>query len=197
MDQRIMEIAERIRELRDVLEISVADMAAQLGTPEAEYREYEAGNLDFSFTFLYRCAQIFHVDIVELLTGEVPKLSFYTVVRAETGLPIKRRKGFSYHHLAYRFKGKMAEPFLVTAPYSEEAQNEPMALSYHAGQEFDYVLEGSLKVQLEDYVEILHPGDAIYYDSGHGHGMVATGGSACTFLAFVIADQKGEEHTDG
>lgn len=39
---------------------------------------------------------------------------------------------------------------------------------------------------MEDYEEILKHGDAIYYDSGRGHGMVAAGGAPCTFLAIVM-----------
>ena len=161
---------------------------------EAEYQEYEAGNKDFSFTFLYNCAQKFGVDIIELLTGETPRLSFYSIVRKGEGLNIERRKGFTYQHMAYRFQDKTAEPFLVTAPYFAEEQDQPIHLSRHPGQEFDYIIKGQLKVQMEGHTEYLHEGDAIYYDSGHGHGMIATGGEECVFLAIVMKDEeeKGE-----
>ncbi|KAA3400755.1 cupin domain-containing protein, partial [Akkermansia muciniphila] len=71
--------------------------------------------------------------------------------------------------------------------------NGDIPLSYHKGQEFDYILEGYLKVMMEDHEEVLCPGDAIYYDSGHGHGMVATGGVPCKFLAVVLKDEETEE----
>lgn len=60
----------------------------------------------------------------------------------------------------------------MTAPYFEEEQEAPIHLSTHVGQEFDYIISGSLKVAMEDHIEILHAGDAIYYDSGPGtrHG---------------------------
>jgi len=47
---------------------------------------------------------------------------------------------------------------------------------------------------MEGHTEYLHEGDAIYYDSGHGHGMIATGGEECVFLAIVMKDEeeKGE-----
>lgn len=188
--QQIQEIAQRIRALREIMEISVDEMAEAAGIPASEYLEAESGEADFSFTFLYNCARRFGVDIVELLTGEKPRLSFYSVVRAGDGLDIKRRKGFNYQHLAYRFTGKIAEPFLVTAPYIEAEQDQPIHLSRHKGQEFDYILSGTLKVRMEDHEEYLKAGDAIYYDSGHGHGMIASGGEPCTFLAVVL---RGEE----
>ena len=49
---------------------------------------------------------------------------------------------------------------------------------------------GDLKIQLEDHCEILHAGDAIYYDSGHGHGMIATGGKECRFIAVVLKEEE-------
>ena len=118
--------------------------------------------------------------MVELVTGENPRLSFYSIVRKDEGLPIKRRAGFNYQHLAYLFKNKTCEPFLVTAPYSESEQDQPIHLSYHKGQEFDYILEGEFEGRSWKITcEILHAGDAIYYDSGRGHGMIATGGKEC------------------
>ncbi len=193
METRILEIAERIRGLREIMGLTVAEMALALDVTEAEYLAHEQGETDFNFTFLYKCADQFGVDIVELLTGENPHLSFYSIVRHGEGLDIKRRAGFKYEHLGYRFKNKLAEPFLVRAPYIEAEQTEPIHLSTHEGQEFDFILDGQLKVRMEDHIEILNPGDSIYYDSGRGHGMIATGGKECNFLAVILKKEKKQE----
>lgn len=193
METRIIEIAERIRALREIMDFTVEEMAQAAGVSVEDYQKAERGEVDFGFTFLYKCADKFGVDMVELLTGENPRLSFYSIVRAGEGLDIKRRAGFKYGHLGYRFRDKIAEPFLVTAPYDEAAQDEPIALSTHEGQEFDYVISGELKVQFEDHVEVLHAGDAVYYDSGRKHGMIATGGSECVFLAVVMREENKED----
>lgn len=193
METKIIEIAQRIRELREILEISVDEMAHYLSMEPDMYLRYEDGKEDFTFTFLYQCATKFGVDLIELVTGDRPKLSFYTVVKKDHGLPIKRRAGFSYQHLAHLFKNKTAEPFLVTAPYSEAEQDKPIKLSYHKGQEFDYIISGQLKVAMENHIEILNAGDAIYYDSGHGHGMIATGGQECVFLAVIMKNENEED----
>ena len=187
MEVRLQEIAERIRTMREILDISTEEMARACGLPAEEYQTLEEGSSDFSFSFLLKVAEVLGVDMIELITGEAPKLSFYSVVRKGSGLPIKRRKGFSYNHLGYLFKGKECEPFLVVAPYSEEEQDAAIHHSRHEGQEFDYILEGSLKVVFEGgHEEILNAGDSIYYDSAHGHGMIAFGGMDCTFLAVVL-----------
>ncbi|NLL39929.1 MAG: cupin domain-containing protein [Clostridiales bacterium] len=186
MEPKISEIAQRIRELRSILNLSVEEAAAAVGISAEEYKNYESGESDFPFTFLYKCAERFGVDMVELLTGENPRLTGYTVVRGGQGLPIKRREGFEYSLLAHSFKNKTAEPFLVRAPYRQSEQSKPVEMNVHEGQEFDYVLEGCMRFVFEGHEELLMPGDSVYFDSGREHGMIATGGKDCLFLAIVM-----------
>lgn len=190
MEAKLLETARRIQGLRELMGITAEEMAQATNVSVEEYLELESGEKDFGFTFLNNCADKFGIDIVELLTGENPHLSHYSVVRKGQGLDIKRRAGFKYEHLGYRFKNKLAEVFCVTAPYSEDEQDKPIILSVHEGQEFDYILKGKLKVALEDHIEVLSEGDSIYYDSSRGHGMIATGGEDCEFLAVTIHPQK-------
>ena len=186
MEPNIKEVAGRIRARREDMDLTMQEMADATGRSVAEYSAQETGEHDLSFTFLYRCAEKFGVDVIELLTGENPHLSGYSLTRANDGLSIKRRAGFEYLHKAPHFKNKLAEPFLVTAPYLEEEQNQPIHLSRHAGQEIDYILSGKMRFAYEDHVEELEAGDMLMYDSGRGHGMIATGGEPCTFLAIVM-----------
>lgn len=186
MEPNIKEVAGRIRALREDMDLTMQEMADATGRSVAEYSAQETGEHDLSFTFLYRCAEKFGVDVIELLTGENPHLSGYSLTRANDGLSIKRRAGFEYLHKAPHFKNKLAEPFLVTAPYLEEEQNQPIHLSRHAGQELDYILSGKMRFAYEDHVEELEAGDMLMYDSGRGHGMIATGGEPCVFLAVVM-----------
>ncbi len=186
MEPNIVEIAERIVAMRELCEISVEEMAELVGKTVDEYKEYESGKLDFSFTFLHKCAERFGIDIVELLTGENPHLSGCTLVRNGGGLPIDRRKGLNYQHLAFNFKDKLSEPFIVNAPYIEEDQGAPIRTSTHVGQELDYILEGTLRFTHNGHIMDLGPGDSVYYDSGKPHGMYATSREGCKFLAVVL-----------
>lgn len=161
-----------------------------------EYLAAEDGKSDFTFTFLYNCAQAFGVDIIELLTGEAPHLSFYSIVRKGEGLSHQPPRRLHLQPPGLPLFRKIAEPFLVTAPFSQEEQEKPIHLSQHDGQEFDFVLSGQLKVQMEDHTEYMGPGDAIYYDSGHAHGMIATGGEDCVFLAVVMKDENDKGEND-
>ena len=185
MENKLREIAERLSALREIMGMTLSDMAERTGVTEAEYAAIEAGESDFSFTFIHKCAQTFGVDATDILKGSSPTLSSFSVTKAGEGLPIVRRKGFRYNNLAPLFKNKVAEPFVVNAVYHAEEQNAPIKLGTHEGQEFDYVLEGKLKVQIDDHVEVIEAGDSIYYDSGTPHGMIAYEGD-CKFLAVVI-----------
>lgn len=189
MDTNIKDITRRIRALREDLEISAEDMARATGRSVEDYEAQETGQHDLSFTFLSKCAAALGVDVVELLTGESPHLSGYSLVRAADGLSIKRREGFEYLHKAPFLKNRLCDVFLVTAPYLEEEQEGEIHLSYHEGQEFDYILSGTLRFRYEDHLEDLGAGDTLLYDSGRGHGMIATGGAPCTFLALVMKPQ--------
>lgn len=187
MEPNIAEVTRRIRALREDLDLTMQEMADATGRTVAEYAALENGDEDLTFTFLFRCAERFGVDMIELLTGEGPHLTGYSVVRAGEGLSIKRRAGFEYRHLAPNFKDKLAEPFVVTAPFITEEADAPIHLSRHAGQEIDFIVSGQLRFAYEGgHLEDLGPGDTVYYDSGRGHGMVAIGGEPCTFVAVVL-----------
>lgn len=191
MTSEIKEIAIRIKGLREILGVSTKEMAETLKITEKDYLEYEAGERDFTFTFLYKCANKLGVDIVELISGDTAKLSSFAITRKEGGYDItSRRKNFNYKYLAYSFRNKLIEPFVVTAPYKEEEQNIPIKMSEHKHQEMDFVLKGSLKMEIDGHSFVLEKGDSVFYDSTKPHGMIATGGKDCVFLAIVIRKQN-------
>ena len=143
MEPIIAEVAERVKAMREMCDISVEEMAEIVGKTPEEYLEYESGKLDFSFTFLYKVAQKCGIDMVELLTGENPHLSECTFVKAGHGLPIKRHLGYDYYHLGYTLNKRLSETFVVFAPYIEGDNDKNVHFNTHEGNEFDYVLEGS------------------------------------------------------
>ena len=186
MDYNIKEVSSRLKSTREYLDISVEYMAEKTDTTVEEYKSLENGEKDFSLSFLNASAEALGVEMIELLTGVEPKLSTYSVVRNNQGLPIERRIGFTYQHMAYLFKNKEIEPLIVNAPYSEEDQSKPIHLSVHDGQEMDFIVSGKLKFVINDHEEILEPGDCVYYNSKNPHGMIAYGGEDCKFLAILI-----------
>jgi transcriptional regulator with XRE-family HTH domain len=186
MLSEIKEVGKRIRGMRDILDIPAEEMARVTGVSLDEYLCYESGEKDFSFTFLYKASQRFGIDLTELITGESPHLSGYTLVRKNQGLPIERRRGFYYQNLAAQFRDRLAEPFLVTAPAENGGETADIPLNSHDGQEMDFVLSGAMRIRVGENEEILREGDTIYYDASRPHGMIAIAGQPCRFLAIVL-----------
>ena len=191
--ETLSEIAARIREMREVAGFSTAEMAKKTEVSEAEYLQYEAGALDFPFTFIHKCALAFGVGITDLLEGQSARLQSYTVTRRGQGQQTAREEGIEIQNLAPMFRKKLAEPYWVHYTYSEELQHKPIHLTKHSGQEFDFVMSGRLKVQIGDNVEILNEGDSIYYNSSTPHGMIAVDGQDCLFVAVVLPGEDESE----
>ena len=190
LEFKIHEVARRIVDLREAMNLSQQELAKKIGLDYDQYVRYESGEEDFPFTFIYKIANTCKVDMNDLLTGESPALSEYVVTRKGEGSEIVRREGFMYQNLAPNFKNKLAEPFYVKIPYSEEALNPPYHFNTHVGQEMDIVIKGNLKMMVGDSVEILHEGDAIYYDSSTPHNEIALGGEDCEIYAVVMNPEK-------
>lgn len=184
MQEKIKQIADRIRELREVSGVSPEDLAAELHIPAGQYRECESGGADIPVSLLYGIATRFNVELTVLLTGENPKLHTYCVVRKGRGPTVERRKQYGYQSLAYNFIHKKAEPFLVSVEPEPEAS--PVHYNAHPGQEFNFVLEGTLKVIVGGHEIVLAAGDSLFFDSGTDHGMKALGGKPAKFLAVIV-----------
>ncbi|MBQ4243958.1 MAG: AMP-binding protein [Clostridia bacterium] len=185
--------AGRIREMREILGYTPEQMAEMTEVTPEEYTAYESGETDLPFTFIHKCALAFNIDITALIEGRTTHLASYTVTRRGQGHNTAKEAGIMINNLAPKFKSKLAEPYFVKYDYSAELQNKPIHTTKHAGQEFDYIVSGTLLVQVGSNKEILHEGDSIFYDSSTPHGMIAVDGADCTFLAVVIPGEKAKE----
>ncbi len=193
--EQLMEIAARIKELREIMGWSIAEMAEKTEVSEEKYIAFETANADIPFSFIHKCALAFDVEMTELLEGRTAKLSTYTVTRKGKGQKTAKEDGIDITNLAPKFRDKIAEPYFVRYEYSASQQNKPIHLSTHSGQEFDFILSGSLKVQIGDHTEVLHEGDSIYYNSSIPHGMIAVEGGDCVFCAVVLPGEEVKEET--
>ena len=97
------DIAARIRSLREDNDFTIEEMAEATGRSPKEYAARESGDMDLTFTFVYKCAKKLGVDVVELLTGESPRLRHYEIVRGGEGLVLERHTDFHYLHKAPHF----------------------------------------------------------------------------------------------
>lgn len=176
-------IAERIREIREDCDLTAEDAAQALGIDVAVYSTYESAEADIPISVLYDMAKIFHLDLTELLTGKSPRLSQYCLVRKGEGIAVERYKGYRFESLAFNFLHKQIEPLLVTV---EPEENKKMSLVTHEGQEFNYVLEGRVRVILGGKEIDMAKGDSLYFDPMIPHGQMALDGTEAKFLTVIL-----------
>ena len=180
----IKSIANRLRGLREVLELSAQEVAESCHLRVEEYMALESGESDISVNVLQTIARRYGISLDVLMFGEEPKMNAYFITRAGAGVAGERRKAYKYEALAAGFRDRKADPFIVTVePAPADA---PMHLNSHEGQEMNYVLEGRLLLSLNGKELVLNVGDSLYFDSSLPHGMKALDGRPVRFLAIIM-----------
>jgi len=177
----ISEVAQRIKELRDVCGYTVEELANELSIPVEVYKEYEEKGDNIPISVIYQIANKFKVDFTEIITGVSAKLDTYQLVRDGEGKEVDRYPGYRFLDLAHKFGRKIMQPLLVTLDPSDE----PASLVTHAGQEFNMVLEGTVALVIEDEELILNKGDTIYFNPNLKHGQRCVGDKKAVFLTMI------------
>ena len=184
MSEELKQVAMRLRAIREIAGVSADALAIELNLNPEQYTIYESGEVDIPVSVLYAVASKLGVELVSILTGEEPHLHKYSLVKNGEGLDVNRSKQYNYKNLAYKLQNKKAEPFLVMVDPSPD--EEPIHLNTHPGQEIDYILEGSVIIQIGNNVLTLSEGDTLFYDSTSPHGMKAVGNQPAKFLAIIF-----------
>ena len=95
MDEQIKQIGERLRGLRDVLDIPVESMASLCGITVDRYEKMERGEAELSVANLQKIAKKYGVSLDVLMFGEEPKMSTYFLTRKGQGADHRASQGVS------------------------------------------------------------------------------------------------------
>ncbi len=180
MNDQIKQIAQRIRELREILDVDAADLAKQVNVSVAEYNQYENAESDIPIGVIYGVAAALNVDPTVLLTGDAPRMSDYTIVRQGRGVSVERYKGYKFSSLAFNYIGRQFDPMVVDL----EPMENPPELVVHGGQEFNYVLKGTVQLVIGSREFLLEAGDSAFFNPMTPHGQRAVGGPV-KFLTII------------
>ncbi len=183
MEGTIKEMVERIRELREISGYTEEELAAELGIDVETYKSYEAHGDDIPISVIFGMANLFGVGFNDLVSGESGKLNTYQIIRKGSGRITKRHPGYLYKDLAFRYGNKIMQPLLVNI----EPNDKTYAVSTHQGEEFNMVLNGTIRLIFDDEEILLHEGDSIYFNATHPHRQCCVGETPATMLV-VIAD---------
>jgi transcriptional regulator with XRE-family HTH domain len=186
-----LSVGQRVRKVREDKGLTIEDVAQRTGLEPAYLSGVEDDQVAPPLGALIRLAKALDMKLGRFISsGEVKP---YTVVRKDQRRIVSRytsaqgdEYGYTYESLAPDKKDRQMEPFMVTLVPSG-AKKE---LSNHEGQEFIYVLEGAMEVTLDDYTDVLYPGDSIYYDSTVPHLVRCHGDKETVILAVLYTSDK-------
>ncbi len=177
------EIAERIKDLREIAEVSLDELSEATGISVSLLEKYESGELEVPMGELSDIAKYYNVEMTDILSGGGPMLHTFSFVKSGRGISVERGNRYKYQHLAYNFAGRIAEPFLVTV---DSSPDEEIHMNRHEGQEFNYCVEGRLLIVVDGQECIMEPGDSLYFNSMAPHGMRSLDGKPAKFLAILL-----------
>lgn len=180
-EHNLADIGLRMEGLREACDVSVEEMAAELAVSPGTYRAWEETGEDVPISALYHMARKFGVDLTELLTGTAAKLDTFHVVRRGESKEVDRFPGYRYDDMAWRYRDKIMQPLLVVLDPSDE----PAELVTHHGQEFNFVIEGTVVVTIGDQDIELAQWDSVYFNPEIPHGQRCGGEVPAKFITII------------
>lgn len=136
-----------------------------------------------SISTAMRLAESFKITISQLL-GEDHYDDAISVVRKGERRSFMRpgsSAGYNYEMVAGPKRFKRMEPYIMKPPL----QFQEKRLFEHVGEEFMFVLSGSIEVEIAGQSHKLRPGDALYFDSHLPHRSRSLGGRYAEVLVVV------------
>jgi len=167
--------------------LTLRDLAARTGLPYSTLSKLENGKMAMTYDKLVRLAQGLGVDLGSLVTGRPPAeqappaVGRRSVARAGKWFNASSER-YRHHYPAADLLGKMMVPIIIEV--TADDINSFGGLVRHAGEEYLYVLRGSMELHSDIYAPLpLNAGDSVYFDSGMAHGYIKTGTEPCEVLS--------------
>lgn len=175
-------LGRRVRELRKQRDLTLAELGIRVDLTASSLSKVEKGSVSISFDALARLANGLEVNVSELFENiETPaRTGRLSVNRAGEGR-VYETGAYIYEILCANLLKKRMVPIHTTIKAGSNEVFGP--LIRHAGEEFLYVLEGSIRVLTELYEPIhLNTGDSAYLDSSMAHGVIYAGNQEAKVL---------------
>lgn len=172
------QIGGRIKKLREQKGVSVAELSQLTGFDEKMLQDIESGDVCPQLGTVIKLSKALDSALQRLISEEGRHL--YIVTRASERKEITRsttkkgqRAAYTYMSLAPEVKGRHMEPLIVELEALPDDER-----SVHEGDEFIYVLQGDVMLDIGDDHFELRPGDSAYYLSTTPHLIRAKEGKA-------------------
>lgn len=160
-------IGNRIRALRLLQNRTLQDLANNSDLSKSMLSKIENTKTIPSIAALVKIASALGVSVSDILEAE-DTLSAEFISSSEITKNIADTdKGYSIFPFASKYHHKRMQPFLVIGKKGEVKKHELT----HEGEEFIYVISGTMKFKVGGTTYELHKGDSLYFNSLESHGM--------------------------
>ncbi len=184
-----LDLGNQVRNLRNKRDLTLQDLAGLTGLSKPNLSQIENNLVTPPIATLLKISSALGVAIGY----------FFQDSEQDSGIVVVRKKdrygvakgphishiGYQYEPLAYPKIDKSMEPFIV---HMEEREADDIKYNNHKGEEFLYVIEGTLEFRSGNSVITLEEGDSLYFDSVVPHGYRGIGGPAKTLVVIYKAD---------
>nr|WP_285292261.1 XRE family transcriptional regulator [Aureimonas altamirensis] len=188
---RIDRFGQRIKSLRRDRGLTVRDLAARCGVAASTISKVENARMSPTYDIILRLALGLGVEMEALFVDEATGMRSgrRSVTRAGGGARV-RAQHYDYEMLSADVSNKRFHPIVATIGKGETISSSDYVR--HAGEEFVYVLSGSVRILTDLYEPlVLGVGDSCYFDSAMGHVLVSEGSGVATVL-WVASDLVAE-----
>ena len=194
-------LGKALRAIRSQMRLTLADVSIRTGVAVSTLSKVENGQLSLTYDKLVQLSEGLQVDITALFSADptVPAAP-PPVVTARRSIT-RRRQGllvatpnYDYRYLCADLAHKAMVPILITI--RARSIVEFSSMSSHSGEEFIYILRGSVEVHTEVYEPtILSAGEAMYIDSTMRHAFVTPRDEPAVMLNVCHSPRSGHFRT--
>jgi transcriptional regulator with XRE-family HTH domain len=181
---RVEEIGKRIKTLREEKGLSIEELSNLTGFDVELLSNIEASQVQPQLGTVIKLSKALDSAFSRLVSGVGDKL--YSITRKHEQKTVSRstsQKGkkqiYIYKSLAPEVKGRHMEALIVQLEENPDKEH-----SIHDGEEFIYVIDGVVELNIGDDTFELEPGDSAYYLSTTSHLIASKIGKA-TILAVL------------
>jgi transcriptional regulator with XRE-family HTH domain len=193
-DDTSLHVGEKIKRLREGAGLTIEQLAERAGMQPEDLERIEQEMISPALGVLTKICDGLGVRLGRFF--DMGPRKYYALVRSSDEKVATRVAsksgadyGYEYTSLGFEKRQRVMEPFLITInPPSDASEMEKP--STHDGEEFVYVLEGELEIQLQDESFLLQPGDSIYYDASVPHRVLHRGEGPARVLAVIHLPRK-------
>ncbi len=180
-------VGEKIKHLRETQGLSLEELARKTGFDITMLEDIEQEKITPPLGTMIRLSRALNTVMSSIFSQQEGQKN-YSVLRVSdhksAPLPTGRASYHSYIPLAADLKDRHMDPFLVKL----NPGKKDMAPSVHEGEELIYVIDGEVKIVIEDQVEILSLGDALYLKSTAPHIVVSNTDEPALILAIMYSE---------